>query len=140
MGTHYSGKTATIKVDNAAGTLTELQDDIVSYTLTVNGQAVDLSTIGDAWADQAAGSKTWQLQLSGMQNDTTPTSETILFGAMGTSVTRTVAIQGHTGAPWYTGETFGTTFTISGGHNAAAAFDATLPGSSTLTKTSVEPS
>lgn len=140
MGDHRSAKTAQIKYDNAAGTLTNITDDIATFTITINGQVVDLSTIGDAWADQDVGSKNWQIQLSGMQNDTTPTTETILFGAVGTSVSRTVAIQNHTGAPWFTGETFGSQHSLSGGHNAAAAFDFTAVGNGTLTKTSVEPS
>lgn len=140
--TKHKGCVATFKIDNAAGTLTDIGNDVTGFTPTKNKAEFDTSTIASCDATYIDGRRDQTIQLNFLTNNSSPPTLDIFDSFYQTSVTRTFAYQlGNTAdMDWYTGECKMNTYVPGVVQiNALTAGNVTLRVSGAETKTSVEP-
>lgn len=64
------GSTAVVKLDNAADSLTDISAYCTSVSITINGEAVDVTTLGATWHDVIAGLKSATITINGILDPT----------------------------------------------------------------------
>lgn len=128
-------KDETIKLDNAAGTLTDITAYITSETLSGSQDVIEDTTMGDEEKSVLPGVAGGTMQISGVVNSTTNTIFGILLGNR-TTATKTYQRQAGSGIV-LRGEFLPTSVEYSGSVNSLQtfSFSATLDG--VMIKTSV---
>jgi hypothetical protein len=140
--TKHEGCASDFKIDNSAGTLTDLGGDVTGFTATRSKAKFDASTIGSCDAKFIPGRREEALNVNFLTNNSAPPTLDIFDSMHETSVTRTVAyrLADTADMDWYTGEYQMETYVPGTVQiNALTAGNATLYLSGALTKTSVEP-
>lgn len=120
------GKSAVFKLDNSAGTLTDISAYITSVTFDPGADVAETTTLGDSSKEYLAGLKDATLTIEGKFD---PSADVVIFAALGTATTRTFEYGpegGTTGKIKYSGETIGTAYSVSSGLDDASTFTATL--------------
>lgn len=130
-----------VKLDNASEALTNIKPYLNAVpTLTINGNAIDLSALDDSWDKFAPGSNNWTVEFAGLAEDA---MDEIGFDAITpkSSIRKTFEIGiGKSGSyTYYNGEGFFSAYTpLSGGdRNAPQVWSGTLQGDGVLNRTSV---
>lgn len=73
------GTNAVVKLDNAGDSLTDISAYVTDVSITINGEAVDVTTLGATWHDVIAGLKSATITLNGILD---PTMEAIGVAAV----------------------------------------------------------
>lgn len=125
------GKDAAVKLDNAAGTLTDITAYVTRVTLSRNGETADITTLADDWTNLVGGMKNATISIEGPYD---PTFATIGNAALGAQKTFEYGPQGTgTGAPKATVEAFGTSFAPTSGTDDASRWTLELATSGSIT-------
>lgn len=125
------GKDAVVKLDNAADSLTDISAYVTEVGFTVNGEAVDVTTLGAVWHDIIAGLKSATITINGIFD---PTVDAILFAAINALKSFEYHPQGTgSGSPKYTCELLGTSYNPTSPIGGASTwtFAATVDGAAT---------
>lgn len=131
-----SYKDVVVKIDNAAGSLTEITCALTSESIASTWTALDKSAICDDNTQLLLGRIATNLSWAGFVNST---SEAI-FGPLmevSTSVTKTFSV--YNGQQYYTGEAWVTDYSESGNNNDLVTWSATLNVTGAVNRTSAAP-
>ena len=126
-----------LKVDNAAGTLTEISGSVNQASLQGTQDLLDSTTLNSSTKGNFPGLAGASLPISGFINTTTDGIFGPLVGNR-TSIAKTFAF--YHGEKWFTGEMYPVDVQITGSANDLVTFSANLTLDGTITRTSVEPS
>lgn len=119
------GNDAVVKLDNAAGTLTDITSYVTRVTLSRNGETADVTTLADDWTKLVGGMKNATISIEGPYD---PTFAAIGNAALGAQKTFEYHPQGTgSGSPVASVEIFGTSFAPTSGTDDASRW--TLEGS-----------
>lgn len=132
MFTH--GSKAVFKLDDAAGTLTDISAYITSVSFPRNADTVEVTTLGDTDKEYIAGLKDATISIEGIFD---PAIDAIFDAALGASATKSFEYgpQGSTtGNVKYTGECICTSYEPETGVDGAGTFSAELQVSGVITR------
>lgn len=132
-----SFKDVVVKLDNAAGSLTEITCALTSQSIATTWNILDKSAICDDSEQLLLGRAATNLAWAGFVNST---SEGI-FGPLvevSTSVTKTFSV--YNGQQYYTGEAWVDNYSESGNNNDLVTWSANLRVTGAVNRTSVAPS
>lgn len=73
------GTEARVWLDNAADSLTNISTYVTDVSITINGEAVDVTTLSASWHDVIAGLKSATITINGIHD---PTMDAIGFAAV----------------------------------------------------------
>ena len=128
------GKAAVFKLDNAAGTLTDVSGYLTDVSQSRSTDTAETQTLGDASKEYLAGLKDATFSLEGKWD---PALDVILDAALGASSTKTFEYGPAgtaSGAIKYVGECICTSYEVSTGIDGAAEFSAELQVTGDVTR------
>lgn len=128
-----ASKDAVFKLDNVAGTLTDLSAYLTGVSLSQSGAIFDVTPLGRTWRDKLRGMDDLEITLSGIYD---PAPGSILFnlGTATASSSWEFYPQGTaSGKQKYSGEAYVTAFSPPANLDEGITFSATLGNSGTVT-------
>lgn len=128
------GSKAVFKLDNGAGTLTDISAYVTTVGFAPKADTADVTTLGKTAKEFLAGLRDATISLEGVFD---PAVDAILDAALGAGATKTFEYgpQGSgTGAVKYTGECICTSYEVSAGVDDAGKFTAELQVSGAVTR------
>ena len=137
MATGHS-RDAVLKIDNPAGTLTDISTDVTGVTFAGPKGVVDVTTFGDNYRDYLAGVADATLELEGIYDPAAGKAGSILAVLAHGTATQTVSWEYHpqgtaSGKPKLSGEALVTNFTAPSALDEAVTFGASLQNTGTVT-------
>lgn len=129
------GKDAVIQFDNAADSLTDFTQYVTEVGITMNGEAIDVTTLGDTWRDFIGGIKGATITMNGIYD---PTVDAALFAAVNTAKSIQWDPQGSgSGLPRFTGEMIITSYNPTSPIGGASTWTASGTVDGTLTRATI---
>lgn len=83
---------STLSVDDAAGTARDIRNDITNFSMSMPREEFDWTGIDKSAKERGLGLADFSIELSGVFNDATGMSHSVLKTAVSTDVNRTVAL------------------------------------------------